>query len=119
MEKRTLQQLQAALDAIGNDLSPRVEELARKSTEGQLTQDESDEYAEIVRLNDLENLCLCCIRCNQKKRPNIASVDPETRLVVALFHPRRQSWIEHFSQEETGSCTGSHLRGARPCSCWT
>jgi hypothetical protein len=56
MEKRTLQQLEAALDAVGNDLSPRVEELAHKSTEGQLTQDESDEYAEIVRLNDMLSL---------------------------------------------------------------
>jgi hypothetical protein len=56
MEKRTLQQLEAALDAVGNDLSPRVEELARKSTEGQLTPDERDEYAEIVRLNDMLSL---------------------------------------------------------------
>jgi hypothetical protein len=53
MEKRTLEQLEAALDAVGSDLSPRVEELARKSTEGLLTPDESHEYAEIVRLNDM------------------------------------------------------------------
>lgn len=53
MEKRTLEQLEAALDAVGNDLSPRVEELAQKSTEGQLTPEESQEYAEIVRLNDM------------------------------------------------------------------
>jgi hypothetical protein len=52
MEKRTLEQLEAALAAVGNDLSPRVEELAQKSTEGQLTPEESQEYAEIVRLND-------------------------------------------------------------------
>jgi hypothetical protein len=56
MEKRTLQQLEAALDAVGNDLAPRVEELAQKSTEGQLTQEESEEYAEIVRLNDMLSL---------------------------------------------------------------
>lgn len=53
MEKRTLEQLEAALDAVGNDLSPRVEELARNSTHGLLTPEESQEYAEIVRLNDL------------------------------------------------------------------
>lgn len=53
MEKRTLEQLEAALAAVGNDLSPRVEELAQKSTEGQLTPEESQEYAEIVRLNDM------------------------------------------------------------------
>ena len=49
MEKRVLQQLEAALDAVGNDLSPRVEELAQKSTNGLLTSEESHEYAEIVR----------------------------------------------------------------------
>lgn len=27
--------------------------------------------------DDLENLCLCCIRCNLKKGPNIASIDRE------------------------------------------
>lgn len=52
MEKRTLEQLEAALAAVGNDLSPRVEELAQKSTDGQLTPEENQEYAEIVRLND-------------------------------------------------------------------
>ena len=25
------------------------------------------------------NLCLCCLRCNLKKGPNIASTDPEDR----------------------------------------
>jgi hypothetical protein len=53
MTKRTLEQLEAALAAVGNDLSPRVEELAQKSTEGQITPEESQEYAEIVRLNDM------------------------------------------------------------------
>jgi hypothetical protein len=52
MERRTLEQLEAALDAVSRDLSPRVEELARKSTEGALTPEEQREYAEIVRLND-------------------------------------------------------------------
>jgi hypothetical protein len=37
MEKRTLEQLEAALDAVGNDLSPRVEELAQKNTDGLFT----------------------------------------------------------------------------------
>lgn len=53
MEKQTLAQLEAALDAVSRDLAPRVEELARKSTEGTLTPDEHKEYAEVVRLNDM------------------------------------------------------------------
>jgi hypothetical protein len=52
MEKRTLKQL----EAVGNDLSPRVEELAQKSTDGLLTPEESQEYAEIVRLNEMLSL---------------------------------------------------------------
>ena len=43
--------------------------------------------------DDVENLCLCCIRCNLKKGPNIASIDPSARLVSALYH----AWSEHFA----------------------
>lgn len=49
------------------------------------------------------NLCLCCLRCNLKKGPNIASTDPEARSeyrIVALFHPRKQRWQEHFHLRE-------------------
>jgi hypothetical protein len=53
MEKQTLQQLEAALEAVSRDLAPRVEDLARKSTEGTLTPDEQKEYADVVRLNDM------------------------------------------------------------------
>lgn len=52
MEKRTLEQLEAAPDAVSRDLAPRVEELAQKSTEGTLTVEEHREYEEVVRLND-------------------------------------------------------------------
>ena len=47
--------------------------------------------------DDVENLCLCCIRCNLKKGPNIASIDPKTHLVSALYHPRRHAWRDHFA----------------------
>jgi hypothetical protein len=53
MEKQTLEQLEAALEAVSRDLAPRVEDLARKSTGGTLTPEEHKEYAEVVRLNDL------------------------------------------------------------------
>lgn len=52
VKKRTLEQLEAALDAVSRDLAPRAEELAHKSTEGTLTPDEHREYEEVVRLND-------------------------------------------------------------------
>jgi len=56
MEKRTLEQLEAALEAVSRDLAPRVEELAKKSTSGVLTPEEHEEYAEAVRLNDTLSL---------------------------------------------------------------
>ena len=56
MERRTLEQLEAALNAISQEISPRVEELAQKSTEGVLSPDEREEYAGIVRLNDTLSL---------------------------------------------------------------
>lgn len=57
------------------------------------------------------NLCLCCIRCNLKKGPNIASVDPETGLIVALYHLRYGSWSEHFSVAADGTIEGLTSEG--------
>src|SRR5829696_2758759 len=42
------------------------------------------------------NLALACLRCNLRKGPNIAGIDPMTRQIVALYHPRRDAWGEHF-----------------------
>jgi hypothetical protein len=43
-----------------------------------------------------DNLALCCGRCNLSKGPNIADLDPETRQLTRLFHPRNDVWGEHF-----------------------
>jgi hypothetical protein len=56
MHKHTLDLLDTALDAVREDLVPRVEELARKSADGMLTAEEQTEYSEIVRLNDTLSL---------------------------------------------------------------
>jgi hypothetical protein len=61
--------------------------------------------------DDVEKLCLCCVRCNLKKGPNIASIDPETRAIVALVHPRRQSWREHFSVRSDRTVHGLTAEG--------
>ena len=58
MDRRTVEQLEAALNAVGRDLAPRIEQLAQKSTAGTLTDAERGEYAEVVRLNDL----LSCLK---------------------------------------------------------
>jgi hypothetical protein len=52
MDRRTLEQLEAALEAVSKDLAPRVEELAQKSSDGTLTVEERLEYENVVRLND-------------------------------------------------------------------
>jgi hypothetical protein len=44
----------------------------------------------------LENLALCCGRCNLHKGPNIAGMDPETGQLTRLFNPRADIWSEHF-----------------------
>jgi hypothetical protein len=44
-----------------------------------------------------ENLCWSCLHCNKHKGPNIASIDPVTGKLVALFNPRRQRWERHFT----------------------
>lgn len=46
-----------------------------------------------------DNLALACYHCNRHKGTNIASVDPDTGLPVLLFHPRGDSWREHFTAE--------------------
>ena len=45
-----------------------------------------------------ENLALACVTCNRAKGSDIASMTEEGAL-VALFHPRRQVWSEHFVRE--------------------
>jgi len=45
---------------------------------------------------DPDNLALACLRCNRYKGPNIGSFDPLTDQLVPLFHPRRQTWKQHF-----------------------
>jgi hypothetical protein len=60
------------------------------------------------------NLCLCCPRCNLKKGPNIAAIDPEADnadTVVALFHPRKQHWPDHFQLQEDGRIVGTTPEG--------
>jgi hypothetical protein len=46
-----------------------------------------------------DNLALACHRCNLHKGPNLAGIDPRTQQVVALVHPRRDRWSEHFAFE--------------------
>jgi hypothetical protein len=47
-------------------------------------------------LTNIDNLALCCARCNKYKGSDVASIDPMTGKAEPLFHPRRDGWSEHF-----------------------
>jgi hypothetical protein len=41
------------------------------------------------------------MHCNRHKGPNLAGLDPADGALVRLYHPRRDSWAEHFEWRET------------------
>ena len=43
------------------------------------------------------NLALSCPACNFRKGTNLSAIDPLSGEVIAIFHPRRDSWSAHFS----------------------
>jgi hypothetical protein len=45
----------------------------------------------------LENLALACPACNNSKYDKTEELDPLTGRRVALYHPRRDDWSEHFT----------------------
>jgi 5-methylcytosine-specific restriction endonuclease McrA len=44
-----------------------------------------------------DNLALACCFCNRYKGPNVSAIDPDSGEIIPLFHPRQQSWDEHFA----------------------
>lgn len=46
--------------------------------------------------DDDSNLALACNHCNLHKGPNLSGIDPASDRIAELFHPRRDSWDEHF-----------------------
>ena len=45
---------------------------------------------------EAKNLCLACFACNRHKGPNVGGLDPRTKKIVSLYHPRRHKWSRHF-----------------------
>ncbi len=50
--------------------------------------------------DEQSNWALSCRACNVYKSDQLDTTDPETNLPVALFHPRRDRWEEHFAVDE-------------------
>jgi hypothetical protein len=42
------------------------------------------------------NLALSCTLCNKYKGSDLTSIDPKTEEIVPLYHPRKDTWCEHF-----------------------
>ena len=53
--------------------------------------------------NDLDNLALSCQSCNNHKYTKTESVDPLSRRIVPLYHPRQHQWEDHFAWND--DCT--------------
>jgi hypothetical protein len=45
------------------------------------------------------NLALTCWYCNSFKGSDITSIDPKTKRITRIFHPRRHKWAWHFRYE--------------------
>jgi 5-methylcytosine-specific restriction endonuclease McrA len=50
---------------------------------------------------EADNLALSCVVCNKYKGSDIASIDPDRRKIVPLYHPRRDLWSDHFQLSQT------------------
>jgi 5-methylcytosine-specific restriction endonuclease McrA len=49
-----------------------------------------------------DNLCFACRCCNEFKSSQTTAEDPLSGEIVPLFHPRRNSWNDHFMWDESG-----------------
>ena len=55
-----------------------------------------------------DNLCLSCPACNINKGSDIAGADPVSGKATLLYHPRQQSWSDHFALD------GALINGKTP-----
>lgn len=68
------------------------------------------------------NLALACVSCSLRKAARARAVDPLTGALVALFHPRKHAWQDHFRWDgvmltgltPTGRATVEALQINRP-----
>ncbi|BAZ00219.1 HNH endonuclease domain protein [Tolypothrix tenuis PCC 7101] len=56
--------------------------------------------------DELENLALCCRRCNERRYNFTSGIDPQTQKEIPLFNPRTQQWSEHFIWSVEGTKIG-------------
>ena len=69
------------------------------------------------------NLALACVTCSLRKGAKMFAIDSQSKSTVRLFHPREETWSEHFRLNDefefegltpTGQATISTLGMNRP-----
>ena len=50
-----------------------------------------------------DNVCLACPMCNRFKTDSLTASDPQTGVVVPIFHPHQQIWSDHFAFNDDGT----------------
>ena len=59
-----------------------------------------------------DNLALACESCNLYKSDAVEGIDPATAERTLLYHPRQNSWVEHFAFDpETAEISGRTATG--------
>ena len=53
-----------------------------------------------------DNLCVACDPCNAFMGTNVAAFDPQTGNPTALYHPRKQTWDDHFHLNDDAMLEG-------------
>jgi HNH endonuclease len=56
----------------------------------------------------MENCAWSCMYCNSYKGPNLAGWHAESQSVIRLYHPRNDTWVDHFTWD------GPVLQGLTP-----
>lgn len=50
----------------------------------------------------IENLAFCCPICNYNKGSDLGTILENEDVLVRLFHPRKQTWFDHFEVSADG-----------------
>lgn len=56
--------------------------------------------------NEYDNFALASFTYNGYKSDFVTGIDPETDTEARLFHPRRDTWNEHFAVDDTNHVAG-------------
>lgn len=97
VRRRAREQCEYCLIPQSADITPhQIEHVIARKHGGETTSD---------------NLALACLNCNSHKGPNIAGLDPESRSLTRLFHPRTDSWDQNFRLERNGVIVGTTAVG--------